>query len=491
MSSKCSHCGSKDHSTNNCPHQLFSTKCSSCGSKNHSTKDCPHNSFGTSQRNTSEDSDASAVFFYIKWGMIICIGIFVLIIATFLAPILLLGYYLIKKRENSWFAIGGILIASYLIFDVLSGGFLTSKIFPISPSNTKGFAIGYFIILSITLGFLIEKITSVSVKVNVNGNFFSKKPIEERRIYIAGLSLLLILIFSSFQYINFSTEDLDLQENVVNIESGTNNTKSSLDVVVEESHDTGGNVTNSSANEIIPKDEDIVFDEKDSTLSISEPLQKETKFEEKKNIIVESKTTIDGVSEKIKLTKSEFRNSEIGITLNPPDASVFVKSFTMNPTNHHTIKVMGNRLDQHGINALGRLKGGDVVVIDNVVLNKSTTTSGNINPPKQIRVYIIDNENSLENTKIVGDFLVGEWRGSYGTFVFYKNKEMRFIWDDKNTDSSRYSEWDYSIDGSLMLIHSSNTERLKVRQISASKIAFHRSDNDYYILNKTSDIPRE
>jgi hypothetical protein len=152
---------------------------------------------------------------------------------------------------------------------------------------------------------------------------------------------------------------------------------------------------------------------------------------------------------------------------------------------------MGNRLDQHGINALGRLKGGDVVVIDNVVLNKSTTTSGNINPPKQIRVYIIDNENSLENTKIVGDFLVGEWRGSYGTFVFYKNKEMRFIWDDKNTDSSRYSEWDYSIDGSLMLIHSSNTERLKVRQISASKIAFHRSDNDYYILNKTSDIPRE
>lgn len=42
LSSKCASCGSTDHSTDRCPHGLFSTKCGHCGSKNHSTNECPH-----------------------------------------------------------------------------------------------------------------------------------------------------------------------------------------------------------------------------------------------------------------------------------------------------------------------------------------------------------------------------------------------------------------------------------------------------------------
>ena len=42
FSSKCSHCGSVDHSSSQCPHGIFSEKCSICGSTEHSTKNCPH-----------------------------------------------------------------------------------------------------------------------------------------------------------------------------------------------------------------------------------------------------------------------------------------------------------------------------------------------------------------------------------------------------------------------------------------------------------------
>lgn len=47
FSSKCSHCGSKNHSSDNCPHGIFLTKCSHCGSKEHSSEDCPHGIFST------------------------------------------------------------------------------------------------------------------------------------------------------------------------------------------------------------------------------------------------------------------------------------------------------------------------------------------------------------------------------------------------------------------------------------------------------------
>ena len=47
LSVECKVCGSKDHATKDCPHSGFSTKCKVCGSKNHATKDCPHGAFST------------------------------------------------------------------------------------------------------------------------------------------------------------------------------------------------------------------------------------------------------------------------------------------------------------------------------------------------------------------------------------------------------------------------------------------------------------
>lgn len=47
ISTECTVCGSKDHATKDCPHGAFSTKCSVCGSKNHASKDCPHGAFST------------------------------------------------------------------------------------------------------------------------------------------------------------------------------------------------------------------------------------------------------------------------------------------------------------------------------------------------------------------------------------------------------------------------------------------------------------
>lgn len=42
FSTKCAHCGSKEHASENCPHGIFSSKCAHCGSVNHSTENCPH-----------------------------------------------------------------------------------------------------------------------------------------------------------------------------------------------------------------------------------------------------------------------------------------------------------------------------------------------------------------------------------------------------------------------------------------------------------------
>jgi uncharacterized protein YecT (DUF1311 family) len=41
LSSECGHCGSKDHATDDCPHGFLSSKCGHCGSRDHATDDCP------------------------------------------------------------------------------------------------------------------------------------------------------------------------------------------------------------------------------------------------------------------------------------------------------------------------------------------------------------------------------------------------------------------------------------------------------------------
>ena len=42
FSTECGRCGSKEHSTDDCPHEFFSTQCDRCGAVNHATDACPH-----------------------------------------------------------------------------------------------------------------------------------------------------------------------------------------------------------------------------------------------------------------------------------------------------------------------------------------------------------------------------------------------------------------------------------------------------------------
>ena len=51
--SKCAQCGSKEHSTDSCPHGIFS-KCAQCGSKEHSTDSCPHLGSGEEEESVDE-----------------------------------------------------------------------------------------------------------------------------------------------------------------------------------------------------------------------------------------------------------------------------------------------------------------------------------------------------------------------------------------------------------------------------------------------------
>lgn len=50
FSSECKHCGSKEHSSSDCPHGIFSSKCKHCGSVEHSSSDCPHGIFSSKCR---------------------------------------------------------------------------------------------------------------------------------------------------------------------------------------------------------------------------------------------------------------------------------------------------------------------------------------------------------------------------------------------------------------------------------------------------------
>lgn len=47
FSTECGRCGSKEHSTDDCPHEYFSTQCESCGSVDHVARDCPRGFLST------------------------------------------------------------------------------------------------------------------------------------------------------------------------------------------------------------------------------------------------------------------------------------------------------------------------------------------------------------------------------------------------------------------------------------------------------------
>jgi len=210
FSSKCRHCGSIEHNSDDCPHGIFSSECRYCGSKNHASDDCPQGIFSSKSKSTtpshsSSDDGVSATLSLIKWGVILAVTIFVLIVAALLAPVLLLIWYVVKKRENSWIALGGILAAAYLTFDIKTGGFLSVQVLDLQYSGEERFySLGYVAILAITLGLWLDKIISTKIPVSSDGNFFSRKSSKVRRYYVAGICFSIVGIFSMVEFVDFS-----------------------------------------------------------------------------------------------------------------------------------------------------------------------------------------------------------------------------------------------------------------------------------------------
>jgi hypothetical protein len=183
----------------------------------------------SSKNYSPPEDDVSVIFFYMKWAFIIGAAIFVIVVAVFLAPLILLIWYLIKKRETQWIAIVGILASAYLTYDILSGGFITNSLMHMQRTGEEKYiALGYFAILAITLGFFLDKYTSEKIPVSNNGNFFEQKNIKERRPLIAGFSLLLLVVFSIFQFVSFSSNNSNINNSNYNIQTqDTNSTNTS------------------------------------------------------------------------------------------------------------------------------------------------------------------------------------------------------------------------------------------------------------------------
>lgn len=161
-----------------------------------------------SQSDSESDGGFSATFWFIIYGVVIAVALLILNIAVYLSPLILLVWYLIKKRSIQWIAIVGMLFTGYLIYDISNFGFissLTKNFMNFNDiSSQKYVLIAYFAILVTTLGFYLDKYTSSKIPVSENGNFFEKKTIKERRPFIAILSILLLVGFSMFKFARFS-----------------------------------------------------------------------------------------------------------------------------------------------------------------------------------------------------------------------------------------------------------------------------------------------
>lgn len=134
----------------------------------------------------------------VKWGGIIIIGITIVLVAFFSAPLLLLGFYLWKERKMNWVAFISMAFSLYFVYDFMAGGYVSTKLSRFSAGNEPYFALAYVVLFAAALGFFIEKYTASKVPVNARGSFFEQKNIPERRPIIAGAAALLPLIFGIF-----------------------------------------------------------------------------------------------------------------------------------------------------------------------------------------------------------------------------------------------------------------------------------------------------
>lgn len=186
---------------------------------------------------SSGGDDMSFVFWAVKWTFvlgIIAVALYIAAIAAafilLLGPIILLSWYLIKKRNLKWQPIVGMILSAYFAYDFSFGGYITQLVGGFSAGlPLKYFGLLYAVILAVLIGLYLDKMSFIKYPSVSNTNFITKKEPKARRPFIGGVSGLIVLSFVGFSFINLNSFDSPSQMN----QYGSSETVISNDVTSE------------------------------------------------------------------------------------------------------------------------------------------------------------------------------------------------------------------------------------------------------------------
>lgn len=169
----------------------------------------------------SGGDDMSFVFWAVKWTFVLGIIAAALYIAAIaaaiillLGPIILLSWYLIKKRNLKWQPIVGMILSAYFAYDFSFGGYITQLVGGYSGGlPLKYFGLLYAVILAVLVGLYLDRISFKKYPSVSDTNFLTKKEPKARRPFIGGVSGLIVLLFVGFSFINLNSYDSPSQTN--------------------------------------------------------------------------------------------------------------------------------------------------------------------------------------------------------------------------------------------------------------------------------------
>ncbi len=168
----------------------------------------------------------------------------------YFSPLIILLWYLKKKREQSYIAIIGILWTVYLIYDIYDDnyfGFI--HMFPnyyyymTNLAKETNLSIGYFSILVALLGCYIDKYTSKNPVIEY-GNIFQRQDITGRRIFLSTVGVCSIIGFLVFNVLTgkYEKEPDTKTVNVSNTVDGNPIEQEVLDEDYEEEYISGNSI---------------------------------------------------------------------------------------------------------------------------------------------------------------------------------------------------------------------------------------------------------
>lgn len=170
-----------------------------------------------------------AIFYFFAFAIVITLIIIALAIAALLSPLIFFIIYVVQKRKKYIWSISSIITSVYLIYDINNAGFIVSNLFDSNvPNDLKTYAsLFYFTVLFMSAGFAFDKFSTANMPVSNEGNFFTKQDIKTRRVDIAAICGLLIVVFSSIQFIglfDFNTSSYIAKDNLTTPKAGNEKT---------------------------------------------------------------------------------------------------------------------------------------------------------------------------------------------------------------------------------------------------------------------------